>query len=284
MKRNLISLKEAVTQYWEQEVCGTRYGKSYCNKKLYFQEISAQRYRLEGYIQDFAQFSEWRGKKILEIGLGTGSDFHKWIIHGAKATGIDITNSSVRLTKERLEIYNIKPEEYTLSIADAEMMPFRNNEFDLIYSYGVLHHTPDTCLALSEIFRALKPGGMFKAMIYHVPSWTGWLLWLQHALLKGKIGLSVKEVISSNLESPGTKAFTCKETNDLLQSVGFEYIKLTVKLSPSDLLIIKPSRKYQKPFYKMLWIFYPRWIIRFFGDCYGLTLLISAKKSNNCRS
>ena len=278
MAGNLISPKESVKQHWEQEVCGTRYGESYNNRKIYFQEISDQRYRLENYIIDFAQFSEWRGKKTLEIGLGTGSDFYNWIINGAKATGFDLTKSSVKITRERLIVNDIKPETYSLSIADAEVMPFRDDQFDLIYSYGVLHHTPDTSKAFSEVFRVLKPGGVFKAMIYHVPSWTGWLLWFRHGLLKGRIDLSVKDVIFTNLESPGTKAFTRNEANDLLHSAGFRDLDLQTKLSPSDLLNIKPSKKYRNPFYKLVWKLYPRWLVRIFGDRYGLALLISAEK------
>ena len=278
MAKNNYSPKEIVKQHWENEVCGTRYGANYSNRKIYFQEILDQRYNMESYILDFAQFNEWEGKKVLEIGLGSGTDFYKWIMGGAIATGIDFTKSSVKLTEERLEVNGIRPEIYSLSIADAEMLPFSNNKFDLVYSYGVLHHTPDTFLAFSEAFRVLKPMGVFKAMIYHVPSWTGWLLWIQHALLKGEIGLSVKDVIFNNLESPGTKAFTCNEAKDLLQSTGFNDIGLTIKLSPGDLLNIKPSKKYQSIFYKLLWRFYPRWMVRIFGDCYGFTLLISAKK------
>ena len=278
MKHNHVSQKKAVTQHWENEVCGTRYGDDYFNRRNYFQQISNQRYILENYIIKFAQFDKWKNKKILEIGLGTGSDFYNWVINGARATGIDITKSSVKLTKERLIINDISSKQYAISIADAEMLPFCSDKFDLIYSYGVLHHTPNISLAVSEVFRVLKPGGEVKAMIYHVPSWTGWLLWLQHGFLRGRMGLSVKEVILNNLESPGTKAFTLKEANDLFQSKGFKDIELKTRLSPSDLLLIKPSKKYQQSIYKIVWKLYPRWIVRIFGDRYGLALLISAKK------
>ena len=106
-----MSPKQSVKQHWEQEVCGTRYGESYNNRKSYFQEISDQRYRLENYILDFAQFSEWSGKRTLEIGLGTGSDFYNGIIHGAQATGFDLTKASVKLTRERLVVMILNPKD-----------------------------------------------------------------------------------------------------------------------------------------------------------------------------
>ena len=206
--------KEEVRHHWEDEVCGTRYASN-PSQQEYFDEIASARYTLEPRLLDFAEFAKAEGKKVLEIGVGAGSDFYEWVRGGAIATGIDLTDAAIRLTSERLELAHVPAENYELLVSDAENLPFGADEFDIVYSYGVLHHTPDTERAFSETFRVLKAGGTLKVMIYHVPSWTGWMLWLQHCLLKAKPWRSVKDAIYNNLESPGTKAYTTGEARQL---------------------------------------------------------------------
>lgn len=270
-------LKTAVKEHWESETCGTRYGSSSSTKER-LDEIEKARYGLEPFIPEFADFASGRGKKVLEIGVGAGVDFANWIKCGANATGVDLTEAAVKLTRQRLDGNNIIGT-YDLFVADAENLPFKDNEFDIVYSWGVLHHTPDTFRAFEEALRVLKPGGEIKAMIYHVPSWTGFLLWVQTCLLKGRPFKSIKKAIFNNLESPGTKAYTVNEARKMLKKIGFHDIHLKTKLCAGDLLKIKPSRKYQSRIYKIIWRLYPRWLIELIGDCFGLDLLIKAKKT-----
>lgn len=271
--------KDKVRIHWEEETCGTRYGASNERQK-YFDEIEKNRYQLEPYLPVFAKFHEGKGKKILEIGVGAGTDFSQWVKNGAIASGIDLTKAAIELTKERLEIYNLN-NCYDLRVADAENLPFDSNAFDIIYSWGVLHHTPNTERAFQEVLRVLKSEGRFKGMIYHVPSWTGWMMWVLHCLLKGRPFRTIKNAIYHNLESYGTKAFSVKEAKELLTKVGFENIKLSTKLGPGDLLLIKPSVKYQNLVSKIIWKLYPRPLVKFLGDKYGLGLLIEATKPQN---
>ena len=270
-------LKASVKEHWETETCGIRYGEE-IDRKLYFDDISEARYRLEPYIPIFADFPSAEGKTILEIGIGAGADLQKWCNYAKHVTGIDLTERAVSLTGERLELNAIPREKYTLETADAENLPFADDSFDLVYSWGVLHHSPDTGRAFQEAFRVLKPGGVIKAMIYHVPSWVGLMLYLQHGLARGKYNLTMKEAIFSYLESPGTKAYTLDEARILLDEVGFARIDLRTKLSPGDLLTIKPSRKYDSSIFKLAWRIYPGWAVRLIGDKYGLGLLIKAVK------
>ena len=165
-----------------------------------------------------------------------------------------------------------------LRVSDAENLPFHDNEFDVVYSWGVLHHSPDTAQAFREAFRVLRPGGIFKAMIYHVPSLTGFLLWIRHCLFTGRFFRTPRYAIFHHLESPGTKAYSLAEASAMLSGVGFSSIMLSTKLCAGDLLLIKPSKKYSSQIYKILWAVYPRWLIKLFGDRFGLELLITAKK------
>ncbi|MCY4564670.1 MAG: hypothetical protein OXE40_09345, partial [Gammaproteobacteria bacterium] len=96
-------LKHQVREHWEQETCGTRYGHGE-DREAYFDEIYRSRYERTDYLREFAGFAEARGKRILEIGVGAGSDFRSWLENGAAVTGIDLTEAAVRLTAEHLKV------------------------------------------------------------------------------------------------------------------------------------------------------------------------------------
>ncbi len=277
MDNNKNELKQAVKKHWEAETCGIRYSEN-LNRKDFFNDISNKRYELEPYIKSFAEFDKANKKNILEIGIGAGSDFQNWCNYAKHATGIDLTEAAINLTDERLKLYLVDPHKYSIQVADSEELPFENNSFDLVYSWGVLHHTPKTEKAFDETFRVLKPNGQLKAMIYHSPSWTLILLYLIHGLGKGKINISLKDIAINFLESPGTKVYTLAEAKELLTKRGFVNIKLTTKLGPGDLLTIKPSQKYDSNIYKLFMKIYPRWLVKLLGNKFGLYLLIDAQK------
>lgn len=270
-------LKNLVKSHWEEETCGTRYGAA-TSRKLWLTEIEKTRYEIEPYVLDFADFKSGQGKKVLEIGVGAGVDFSNWIKCGAIATGVDLTEAAIKLANERVKS-TLHPSPFTLLVADAENLPFQDNQFDIVYSWGVLHHTPDTPRAFAQAFRVIKQGGHLKAMVYHVNSWTGFMLWVRYCLLKGKPWRGLKYAIFHHLESPGTKAYTTKEMHEMLAQIGFKNIHLSTKLCAGDLLNIKPSAKYKSGIYKIIWALYPRRLVKLLGDRFGLNLLIRAQKS-----
>lgn len=154
-------LKSAVRAHWERETCGTRYSEA-SDHRVWLDQLSAARYTLEPYIPEFADFPSARGLDVLEIGIGGGADFSNWCSHARHATGVDLTQSAIDLSTERLRLQNVPDDRYTLRKADAEALPFDDSSFDLVYSWGVLHHTPDTRAAFAETFRVLRPGGRLK--------------------------------------------------------------------------------------------------------------------------
>ncbi|GEM_PF-206881 len=273
-----VDVKPKVRTHWTKELPGMRYGPDVDSREVYFDAIRDARYSLEPYIHEFARFGQAGNDRVLEIGIGTGTDFFNWIENGALATGVDLTKTGAVLTREYLQIKNVPPEKYKLYVTDAEQLPFRNAEFDTVYSWGVLHHTENTDLALKETCRVLKPGGKLRAMIYHVPSWTGWMLWIQRGLMRGNPGLTVKQAIFRYLESFGTKAYTLSEAKVLLEKSGYTKIKLSTRLGPGDLLQIKPSSKYSSFWSRCLWKAYPRFLVRWIGHRFGLYLLMEADK------
>ena len=170
------NLKSVVKAHWEREPCGTR-GVPNANRLQFFHQLEQERYELEPYIPTFAQFELARGKRVLEIGVGAGTDFVRWVRAGAEATGIDLTDQAIGLVRERLALEGLSAK---LHVGDAENLPFENDSFDIVYSYGVIHHTPNTARAVQEIHRVLKTNGVARVMIYHLHSWVTLMIWAAH--------------------------------------------------------------------------------------------------------
>lgn len=274
-------LKQSVKQHWEEEPCGTRFaiGDAENNERLaFFENISRSRYAVEPFIKTFARFENYKNKKVLEIGVGAGADFENWVQSGAKATGLDLTQAAIELTRERLSLKGYLENQYALKTADAENLTLDDNSFDLVYSYGVIHHSPDTEKCLDEIYRVLKPGGTTKLMVYATFSMTGILLWIRHALLKGQPFQSQKDVIFNHLESPGTKTYTPSEFKEMMQKHGFEVTSIRKQLGVGDLLNMPLSQKYSHPLYRIFYKIYPRPLIKLIGNGLGLFLLCEARK------
>src|SRR4030042_560221 len=158
------NLKKVIQEYWQNNPCGTQFGKNKEDTKQYFSKIEEHRYSVEPFIYSFAQFDKWHGKRVLEVGIGSGTDHIQFGRSGALITGIDITYAAAELTQKRFELEGLKA---NVLQADAEFLPFREESFDFIYSWGVIHHTPDTQKAIDEIYRVCKKGEKICVMIYH---------------------------------------------------------------------------------------------------------------------
>jgi ubiquinone/menaquinone biosynthesis C-methylase UbiE len=263
--RSIPDLSE-VREFWDSDPCGTRY----LADPQGFEEHARARYALEPHIPGFAQFAGARGLKVLEVGVGMGADFLEWLKAGAHATGVDVSPVSLEQARRRCELAGYRPD---LRVANAEHLPFPDNFVDVVYSYGVMHHSPDTAQCLREACRVLMPGGRARIMLYHHPSLTGAMLWLRYGLFRGK---PLRRAVYDHLESPGTKTFTQAEVISMMS--GFEDIQMEQAFSPGDLLLHRPSARFQSRIYRMAWKFYPRALVRKFGRRWALFLLISARK------
>ena len=205
--------KELVQEYWDKEPCDST-GLTFPEGSLeFFEEMEERRYRGQAFIHAFAQFTRWRGKRVLEVGCGCGTDLLQFARAEAEVYGIDFSQHSVELTKKHLEFYGLQAE---VTQGDGEGLPFPDNYFDLVYCWGVIHHAPHPSKVVAETYRVLKPGGCIKAMVYY--RWSPfWLVkvWFRDAFLRGKIFASLSGVISEHWESPGTQAFTMGQIKTL---------------------------------------------------------------------
>jgi SAM-dependent methyltransferase len=258
--------KTAIADFWNAEPCGTRY----LGEKSEFEAHARARYELEPHIFDFAGFASACGLRVLEVGVGIGADYEQWLKAGALASGVDLSSVSLERTRRRCELTGLVPD---LRLGDAENLPFASNSFDVVYSYGVMHHSPNTSKCLSEAWRVLKPGGEARIMLYHHLSLTGIMLWLRFGLWRGQ---SIRQCVYENLESPGTQTFTRSDVFALMRD--FENVSIDQVFSPGDLLLHEPSPRFTGGAYRLLWKIFPRALARGMGKRWGLFLLIRAGK------
>jgi len=162
-------LKERVRAFWQANPCGTKFADAEPGTRRFFELVEQHRYEKEWHIPEAAGFSGTSGLRVLEIGCGLGTDGAQFAEAGASYTGIDLTDAAVELAKQRFELFDLPG---TFRKSDAERLDFETDSFDVVYSHGVLHHTPDTARAVREIHRVLKPGGRAVVMLYHRNSYN----------------------------------------------------------------------------------------------------------------
>jgi ubiquinone/menaquinone biosynthesis C-methylase UbiE len=265
--------KEAVRDFWNEGSCGEAlYLKGDDEREAYTNQAEV-RYSLEPYILPLADFPSAKGKKVLEIGVGLGADHQQFAQAGAILTGIDLTERAIKNTQRRFSLMGLKSD---LFVSDAENLPFDNETFDIVYSWGVIHHSPDTPKAIKEIYRILKPGGETRVMIYHKKSIVGYMLWIRYALLRLRPFTSLNEIYSKYLESPGTKAYTVKEASQLFNM--FASTQIETVLTHGDLLTSAAGQRHGGAMLNIARKLIPRPLIRKFFPGHGLCLTIKAVK------
>lgn len=232
MSQQSSEMNAEVKRYWEKEPCGTH---GYVVKDAekfsldYFESVESYRYQVEPFIHSIAQFTRYRGQRVLEVGVGAGTDHLQWARGGAELYGVDLTDAAIETTSKRLDLYGFKSQ---LQRVDAETLPFEDCTFDVVYSWGVIHHSEHPERILAEINRILKKGGVYIGMFYHRLSLTTLRVWLKHALLKGRPWRSFSDVLFHHVESIGTKAYSRKELEALFAEFGD--LELTPLLTVGD--------------------------------------------------
>lgn len=264
---------EDVRAFWEDGSCGEAYAQG-ADERERLEAQARARYELEPFIHAFARFGEARGRDVLEIGVGMGADHLEWAKAGpGSLTGIDLTERAVEHTRRRLALYGLASRVFT---ADAERLPFDDASFDVVYSWGVLHHSPRTDVAVREVHRVLRPGGVARVMVYQKHSIVGALLWTRYALLAGRPGRSLADVYAEHLESPGTKAYTPEEAVRLF--AGFRQVRTRVELSVGDLMQGVAGQRHQGGLLSLARALWPRPLVKRLLGSRGLFLMIEAVK------
>jgi SAM-dependent methyltransferase len=268
----LIDAKDAVRQYWDKAACGENLYLAGTSREEYARQ-AAIRYELEPYIARFAGFEKTAGKRVLEIGVGLGADHQRFAEAGADLSGIDLTERAIEHTRDRFSIFHLIS---NLQVGDAEHLPFEDECFDVVYSWGVIHHSPNTRLAVAEVHRVLRRGGEAKVMIYHKWSLVGWMLWIRYALLRGRPFTSLRAIYANHLESPGTKAYSVAEARSLFSV--FSEVRIETVLTHADLLASPAGQRHRGRVLGIAKSVWPRQLLRRLLPRNGLFMLIHATR------
>ena len=103
---------------------------------------------------------ELEGKLVLDVGCGMGRFAEVATRWGARVVGIDLSAAA------EMAAQNLTDREFVAFQADVFALPFAAASFDVIYSLGVLHHTPDCEAAVKVLGKYLKPGGTLAVWLY----------------------------------------------------------------------------------------------------------------------
>lgn len=264
--------KQAVHDFWNDASCGEALYLGGSEIAAYDAQ-AARRYELEPYIEPFADFAGAKGRDVLEIGVGLGADHERFAAAGARLSGVDLTERAVAHTRARLGARGLHSH---LMVSDAENLPFADHSSDIVYSWGVLHHSPDTPRAVDEVWRVLRPGGQARVMVYHRYSMVGYMLWLRYALLAGRPWRCLDDIYATHLESPGTKAYSLDQAKRLFARFG--QVEASTVLTHGDLLSSQAGQRHKGPLLSVARRLWPRWLIRRLLPGHGLFLMIKATK------
>jgi SAM-dependent methyltransferase len=221
-------------------------------------------------------FGSWQGRRVLELGCGAGFDAYEFCAAGCDYTGIDITPENPERVATHLGFYGFRP---TVLVADAEQLPFGEKEFDVVFSNGVLHHTPDMSASFREAHRVLKPGGEFWVILYHRHSIFHWvsLFLVQHLVMLGFLKMPFRhrlariEFTTADVH-PLVNVYSRSEVAGILERAGFAVRDTWVrKLTPEDL----PNL----PVLRSLWRIVPRRWLDLLGRRWGWYVMARGVKA-----
>jgi SAM-dependent methyltransferase len=162
---------DEIKNYWNKQPCNIKHSSCEIGTKEYFDQVENRKYLVESHIPEFAEFSKWRGKRVLEIGCGIGTDAVNFAKNGADYTGIELSNTSLEITKQRFDLFKLKGRFFNIDAQQLEELSKVGNDFDLIYSFGVIHHSPDPQKIIDNCLQLLKNEGTLKIMVYAENSW-----------------------------------------------------------------------------------------------------------------
>ena len=266
---------EDVQSFWNSRPCNIRHSPKPVGTREYFDEVEARKYFVEPHIVTFADFKRWDHKRVLEIGCGIGTATISFARAGADVTAIDLSPESVELTRKRAAVFGLADRVH-VSVGDAE----RLNDFvpvegyDLIWSFGVLHHTPHPERALDGLRAYAKPGTTLKIMMYYSFSWK--VLWAVVRYGRGRFW-DWRRIIARNSEAqtgcPVTYTYTKKELARLLERRGFHVTDIFVDHVFPYRIADYVQYRYRKEWYFALM---PRPLFRWFERTFGWHLCVTA--------
>lgn len=219
-----------VREFWDARPCNLRHSASEVGTRQYFDEVESRKYMVEPHIPRFAEFERWKGKKVLEIGCGIGTDTINFARHQAYVTAVELSEKSLDIARRRAKVYGLQ-DRIRFHVGNVEeLTSFVPVEpYDLIYSFGVIHHTPHPERVIEQMRYYVHEGSMVKIMVYHRYAWKVLCILLTYG--KGQFW-RLPELIALHSEaqtgSPVTYTFTKRQALQLLECCGFRITEMWV--------------------------------------------------------
>jgi ubiquinone/menaquinone biosynthesis C-methylase UbiE len=265
-----------VQRYWDARPCNIRHSTKPVGSKEYFDEVEARKYLVEPHIPAFAEFDRWRGKRVLEVGCGIGTDSMNFARAGADLTAVELSGESLRIAAQRAEVMGVADRIRFVEANAEELTSVLDDEpFDLVYSFGVIHHTPHPDRALAEMRALTAPGGTLKLMVYHRRSWK--VFWIVVAQGKGRFWKTdelVAEYSEAQTGCPVTFAYTRPEGRELVEQAGYKVKDLHVDhVFPYRVRDYVEYRYVREPYFRWM----PEPLFRAFERRFGWHLLVTAE-------
>lgn len=267
---------EQVKEYWDARPCNIRHSPSEVGTRQYFDEVEARKYSVEPHIPRFAEFEKWSGKRVLEIGCGIGTDTINFARAGARVVAVELSEKSLEIARCRAEVYGMQDRiQFYLGNAEELMGVVPVESYDLVYSFGVIHHTPHPEQVIEQIRHFAKPGGTLKLMVYNRYSWK--VLWILLNYGKGAFW-QLDRLVARHSEAqtgcPITYTYSKQAIRELLMLNGFEITDIWV-----DHIFPYNIGDYVHYRYNKVWYFrsMPESVFRWLEQHFGWHLCVTAR-------
>jgi len=265
-----------VSDYWNARPCNIRHSPKAVGTREYFDEVEARKYFVEHHIPGFADFERWRGKKVLEIGCGIGTDTINFARHGALVTAVDLTEKSLDVARQRARVFELE-DRIRFVQANAEelsdVVPLER--YDLVYSFGVIHHTPHPQRVIEQIRQYTDRESTIKIMVYNRWSWKVlWILFVYGAGRFWKVDRLIADYSEAQTGCPVTYSYSRRSGRRLLEEHGFRVTDVMV-----DHIFAYRIPEYVQYRYKKVWYFrwMPRPLFRLLERAFGWHLCLTGR-------
>ena len=258
---SIVPSIETVADFWNKRPCNIRHSRSALGSRQYFDEVEERKYYVEPHIPRFAQFERWRNTHVLEIGCGIGTDAVNFARAGGHYTGVDLSEASLDLARRRFGVFGLTGR-FLQANAEELASYLEPASFDLVYSFGVIHHTPRPDAVVHQVYRLVKPDGEFRLMLYAKDSWKNTMI---------EAGFDQPEAQSG---CPIALTYTRQQVHELLEPAGFNIISME-----QDHIFPYVSEKYVRYEYDLhpWFAVMPREMFRALEQRLGWHVLIVAK-------
>lgn len=215
-----------IKEYWNRRPCNLKHSLKAVGTQEYFDEVEERKYFVEPHILEFAEFQKWKGKEVLEIGCGIGTDSVNFARNGANLTVIELSEKSLNICKKRFGVYGLKAD---FILGDAEklssLLPV-GKKYDLVYAFGVIHHTNKPDEVIKEIKKVFKPQSELRIMLYSRFSFKLFDFMHQNNIWDfSKTRETIQYFAEAQLGCPRALTYTFKEARELLSDFDIISIK-----------------------------------------------------------